>query len=86
MIILSVSVDMKFVISPTLNSLVSTVEVTLRVFLRIVETIAPRIFSPTNDINQLKCTINNVEIRVAAKRPAAYEYLHRNIFINQWNA
>lgn len=54
MTILSVSVDMKFVISPTENLFDSSVEVTLRVFLKIVETKAPRIFSPMIDINQLK--------------------------------
>lgn len=76
------SVDIKFVISPTVNVVESTVEVTLRVFLRIVETIAPRILSPTKDINQLKCTLNNVDTNVAAKRAAAYVYLKPSMIIN----
>jgi hypothetical protein len=73
--ILSVSVDIKLVISPTVNDLERSVEVTLRVFLSIVETIAPRILSPIIDISQLKCTMNNADIIVAAKRAPAYKYL-----------
>lgn len=63
---------MKLVISPIENTLFSSVEVTLSVFLRIVATIAPRIFRPTIDMSQLKCTLNRAEIKVAPSRDPAY--------------
>lgn len=66
---------MKLVISPTVNVFDTMVEVTLRVFLRIVETIAARILSPIKDMNQLKCTLKNVDINVATNNAPAYVYL-----------
>lgn len=79
--ILSVSVDIKFVISPIENDLDKTVDVTLNVFLSIVDIIAPRIFSPIIDISQLKCTLNRAPTTADVKRPAAYAYLKSNLII-----
>lgn len=73
--ILSVSVDIKFVISPKLNVFVSSVDVTLSVFLRIVETIAPCILMPICDISQLNWVLNRADTSVAPRSPPAYMYL-----------
>lgn len=66
---------MKFVISPIEKALLSSVDVTLRVFRKIVDTIAPRILRPMMDISQVKCTLNNADIIVVERRLAAYMYL-----------
>lgn len=66
---------MKFVISPIEKALLSSVDVTLRVFRKIVDTIAPRILRPMMDISQVKCTLNNADIIVVDRRLAAYMYL-----------
>lgn len=75
---------MKFVISPIEKALLSSVDVTLRVFRKIVDTIAPRILRPMMDISQVKCTLNNADIIVVDRRLAAYMYLKDTRF-NQVN-